>query len=264
MIKIKDYWFFHEPFTRVVKILVRAFYGNYIDRVFHKKQYEKLCDFKGIHRGKRLFIVATGPSLTLEDVNLLKDEYSFSMNSVYKLFDKTDWRPSYYAIFDQRVFQLLRNDLFKQKFNCAFCPSMNFDWKAPFVHKIPMCWDWRYLFQTYDTFVEHGFSNEISHKVYTGTNVVHVIFQIAAYMGFSEIYILGADCTMGTHSKVVEYKGGEEEKKQALIPNEHIIDDYRLLKKEMDHLGIKVYNATRGGALEVFPRVDLENVIRKI
>ena len=81
-------------------------------------------------------------------------------------------------------------------------------------------------------------------------------------MGFSEIYILGADCTMGTHSKVVEYNQNEDATK-AVIPNEHIIQDYRMLKEETDKLGIKVYNATRGGALEVFPRVCLENVLNR-
>ena len=258
----KNSWYHQVPKKRVIKILLRAFYGNYIDKWLHHGQYAKLTKFKQIHEGERLFVIATGPSLTIEDVNLLKDEYTFSMNSCYKLFDKTSWRPSYYAIFDQRVFQMLREDLFKQTFECAFCPSLNFDWDASFVNKIPMCWDWKYLFKEYASFIEHGFSNEISKKVYTGTNVVHVIFQIAAYMGFSEFYILGADCTMGTHSKVVEYNQNEDATK-AVIPNEHIIQDYRMLKEETDKLGIKVYNATRGGALEVFPRVCLENVLNR-
>ncbi len=46
---------------------------------------------------------------------------------------------------------------------------------------------------------------------------------------------------------------------------EHIIDRslfvYRLLKKYADRHGIKIYNATRGGNLEVFPRVQLEDVL---
>ena len=46
---------------------------------------------------------------------------------------------------------------------------------------------------------------------------------------------------------------------------EHIIDRsmdvYRLLKKYADKHGIKIYNATRGGNLEIFPRVKLEDVL---
>ena len=46
---------------------------------------------------------------------------------------------------------------------------------------------------------------------------------------------------------------------------EHIIDRslvvYRLLKQYADKHGIHIYNATRGGNLEVFPRVTLEDVL---
>lgn len=260
---MKNRYFTKLPFKMVVRTILKALYGNILDRVLHGSKYKKLQAFKDIHKGERLFVIATGPSLTLEDVDMLKDEQTFSMNSCYKMFDKTEWRPSYYAIFDNRVFQLLHDELQKQSLSCAFCPSLNFDWNKEFVHKIPIEWDWKFLFQEYDTFVKHGFSNDISKKVCTGSNVVYVIFQIAFYMGFSEIYILGADCTMGTHSKIAAYQGGEDKKEQALIPNGHIIADYKIIKEEADKRGVKVYNATRGGALEVFERVALEDVIKK-
>ena len=53
------------------------------------KKYKAL---KNKHEGKRCFIVCTGPSLTLEDVNKLKNEYTFSMNNIFKCYDKTDWQ----------------------------------------------------------------------------------------------------------------------------------------------------------------------------
>lgn len=46
---------------------------------------------------------------------------------------------------------------------------------------------------------------------------------------------------------------------------EHIIDRslvvYQLLKQYADKHGIRIYNATRGGNLEIFPRVALEDVL---
>ena len=39
---------------------------------------------------------------------------------------------------------------------------------------------------------------------------------------------------------------------------------YSVAKKYLDKRGVKVYNATRGGCLEVFPRVDFDSVINKI
>lgn len=65
--------------------------NGYID-----ERYEQIKKYKDIHQRERCFIVATGPSLTLSDLEVLKNEYTFGMNSIVKLFDKTDWRPTYY------------------------------------------------------------------------------------------------------------------------------------------------------------------------
>jgi len=59
------------------------------------------------HYGERVFIVATGPSLSLEDLEKLtascledleklKNENTISMNSIVNVFSKTDFRPTYY------------------------------------------------------------------------------------------------------------------------------------------------------------------------
>lgn len=260
---IRNIWLLHISFSRIIVTLLKAFYSNCIDRLFHKNEYNRLKQFKDIHKGKRLFIVATGPSLTLDDINLIKGEICFSMNSIYKLFDKTDWRPDYFAIYDQRVYKLLNEDLKKQNFNCAFCPAMNTDWEKPFVYKTPVNWDWKYLFKEYASIIKHDFSNDITKHVYPGTNVVYVIFQIAFYMGFSDIYILGADCTMATnnHCKAVEYGNNTDISSQTIVPNEHVIADYATIKDMATQRGINVYNATRGGALEIFKRVKLEDII---
>ena len=48
---------------------------------------------KNTHVGERCFVVATGPSLTFEDLNALKDEFCFGMNSCVLALDKTEWTP---------------------------------------------------------------------------------------------------------------------------------------------------------------------------
>lgn len=48
------------------------------------------------HYGERVFIVATGPSLSLEDLEKLKNENTISMNSIVNVFSKMDFRPTYY------------------------------------------------------------------------------------------------------------------------------------------------------------------------
>ena len=82
------------------------------------KKYSRLFQFKDIHKDKRCFVICTGPSLTVDDVHKLKDEYTFGMNSIVKLFSKTEWRPTYYVISDALVYKYLKDDVnFKEQKN---------------------------------------------------------------------------------------------------------------------------------------------------
>ena len=38
---------------------------------------------------------------------------------------------------------------------------------------------------------------------------------------------------------------------------------YVVIKRILNSKGVQVYNATRGGKLEVFPRIDLDDLIGK-
>ena len=40
-----------------------------------------------------------------------------------------------------------------------------------------------------------------------------------------------------------------------------MIDAYKVAKQYADDHNIKIYNATRGGKLEVFERVDLDDIL---
>ena len=67
--------------------------------VFSEYKNEKIAQLKDRNAGGRCFIVATGPSLKMEDLDTLNQqgEYSIGVNRIYLAFDKTDWRPDYYV-----------------------------------------------------------------------------------------------------------------------------------------------------------------------
>ena len=48
-----------------------------------KRSKEQLKSLHNKFAGKRCFIVGNGPSLNKLDLNLLKDEFSFAVNSIY-------------------------------------------------------------------------------------------------------------------------------------------------------------------------------------
>ncbi len=245
--------------------ILRYIYG-YVPR--HRDLFGPLKRFKGIHEGKRCFIVATGPSLTIDDVNKLKGEICWTCNSGVKLFEKTDWRPDYYAIADGTVFRRIKEDIDKVELNCAFYNHKDIQWGGENVFPLPM---WVSMVLNSDArgvipraLLKKRMSRDISKKIYMGANITYIIIQICFYMGFKEIYLLGCDCNYqgkGTHSDIVNYKDADVLYESADFIYRSMIDDHRCARREAEKRGVKIYNATRGGMLEVYERVDLDEVL---
>ncbi len=225
------------------------------------KKYKKLLNYKNIHNGERCFIIATGPSLTMQDIESLKDEYTISMNSICKLYDETEWRPTYYAIQDSFVFNNMQDILRAHKEVPVFISDY-------VLHRFKREKDW-IEFPTdvkYHSVVLHKdyfskFSDDAYDIVYDGYSIAYSCIELAVYMGFKEIYLLGADCTyLGEKEHFVD-SGVEDRARKYATPK--LIVGYEKVKEYADSHGIKVYNATRGGVLEVFPRVALEDVLKE-
>ena len=69
---------------------------------------QELKRFKNIHKNERCFIIATGPSLTKEDLMKLKGEITFGMNSLCLLFDEIGWETTYFGVQDTNVYEKLK------------------------------------------------------------------------------------------------------------------------------------------------------------
>ena len=236
-------------------------------RFFRKRgigggKYKKLLDYKDKHKGKRCFIIATGPSLTMEDLESLKNEYTFSMNSICRLYDETDWRPTYFAVQDNHVFKSIQNTIRAHKEVPVFI-SDNI-WKRFKRENEWIEFPTDTMYHSYDMKIgkyHARFSDDAYDIVYDGYSIAYSCIELAVYMGFKEIYLLGADCTyLGEKEHFVD-SGVEDRSRKYATPK--LIVGYEKVKEYADSHGIKVYNATRGGVLEVFERVKLEDVLNK-
>ncbi len=232
-------------------------------------RYASLKKYKDIHKGKRCFIVATGPSLTVEDLEMLKGEHTISMNSIYVSYKNTDWRPEYYVIQDQFVYEKIHQELHSEEYNAMFIGSIIAErFELPSgdnVNVFPLDLLWQQIpNKAYHT----KFSSDIYNRVYSGYNVAYSSLQIAVYMGFNEIYLLGADCNYLQDKKYFaeDKNRGKEDyftKKFYAANTDKFILAYEVAKKFADIHGVKIYNATRGGLLEVFPRANLDEVVKQ-
>lgn len=235
----------------------------------HPELFETLKQFKNIHRGKRCFIVATGPSLTVKDVEKLKGEICWTCNSGIKIFDKTDWRPDYYAVADGRVFQKVKDSLDSEIFKASFFNVKDIEWIGKNVYPLPiqvslvMDQETRRVIPRF--LRKKHVSEDITKRVFMGDNITFVIMQICIYMGFKEIYLLGCDCNYkgaNIHSQGLTYEEEDKLFESADYVGWSMIQDHKCMKKFADRMCVKIYNATRGGMLEVYPRVNLDNVLR--
>jgi hypothetical protein len=240
-----------------LKRLLRVF------RINQNSPYEKLIGIKNKHLGERCFIIATGPSLTVEDLEKLNGETTFSMNSICLAFDETDWRPTYYGIQDEGVYGKMRKYINKLDAECKFISDNILDayniniLKDHYIFPI----DFLHHFIPNNTNYNTKFSNNIFGAVYNGYTITYSLLQIAVYMGFKEIYLLGVDCHYGNDMKH-HFKEYGQVDPDFLIAGQRMVSAYKVAKKYASKHNIKIYNATRGGKLEEFERVDLDKVLQ--
>ena len=100
-------------------------------------------------------------------------------------------------------------------------------------------------------------SNDISICSYDEETVVIHAIQLALYLGFKEIYLLGTDCN---YNQTKQYAINHGKKVDKFLGNK-MIKSYSVVKKYEKIFGFKVYNATRGGMLDIFPRVNLDDLL---
>lgn len=261
------------------KIYLRAGAGFYKQQFFFslrkkgiKGKFSVIERYKDIHKGERCFIMCSGPSLTLLDIEKLKNEITFVMNTFVKVLDDISYIPTYYAIQDGRVYSRIRENILEHKnhFKAMFVGSYFF--KRDYYQDAEWIRFPQYFMGGVDNeFLrkktpEIKFSEDPSEVVYDGGTIAYSILQIAFYMGFNEIYLIGADCEFKAGKKN-DFTDREENMTEKDLNRdtgggvESWLKGYMKAKECAEKRGIKIYNATRGGKLEVFPRIDLDEVI---
>lgn len=233
------------------------------------KSHKILKRYKNKFQGQRCFIIGNGPSLNVEDLEKLKGEVTFASNRIYKIFEETEWRPTFWLVFDEAVG---KSDGFKENINKYSCEMKFFRQEGFWVNRFfcgPKClihswWGRRYLDNP-------QFSLNIEKGVFTIATVTYTMFQVARYMGFTEIYLLGVDHKYqfnikkdGSISKddsVKSYFGKKlDSEKNVCVASWEMEVAYEYAEKVSRENGFRIFNATRGGFLEIFERVDFDSL----
>ncbi len=259
-------------------------------------------NFKGLYAGETCFIVGNGPSLTIGDLEAIAGTgcVCFGANRICDLFEKTTWRPDYMCVMDTGFLTGLESmrdpTEYAQRLQDAgvchlFASSRLRRYIDPGLAREFITYLEVALSPIFTTMLA-PFSDDPFAYVSDLGSVTHFAIQIASYMGFQNIYLVGvdnsykkylgedgkfhSDDSRASHAEGIgQWLDDEADDTVAKSPVEAFrmrgYSDQRKMQlgymecaKHAKEHGYHIYNATRGGSLEVFERVDLDEVVEKI
>lgn len=250
---------------------------NYISEIavrfiLKSKYEEKIISFHNKYLNQSCFIVCNGPSLSPEDLDKIKELgiVCFAANKIYRVFDKTSWRPDFYAIDDVSIAdkECIESN---KKFSCKGKFFISHGW-----YKLRNIKDGIFVKGFWDRALLDSpkFSIDLVDGYYSIATVTYFLFQLAYYMGFRNMYIIGADnrYKYGMTREGIVYRNegvmnhfGEKDEETPMPKCAPAIWEldiaYKYAEKFSRHNGFRIINATRGGYLNEFERVDFNELI---
>ena len=258
--------------ARQIEYTVRGFFSKIVTC---NPNFKELRTYRNCATGKRCFVVANGPSLTIEDLEKIKYEECIGMNRIATVFDKTEWRPMCYCVIDEDIIDSAIDIIGDDELIFTTRSARN---KSKIINKK------KYIYVD-DLYLD-------THKVRTdmmswwsmAPTVTIFAIELAMFMGYKEIILLGVDNTFSVkkndhfdenYDKNDDYKKTYTSLEERIIERGMTFEEYDVhFKNMLDEFynkvnvyakgkGIKIKNATRGGRLEVFERVDLDEILKK-
>lgn len=240
-----------------------------VEKKLPYNKHTELTSLRGIYQGKRIFLVGNGPSLTLEDLNTLEknNEVCIGFNKIYRWFNQTSWRPMYIGMSDPVMIEQIQNDNYACEVPLII--GDRFNQNTRLERNVPNAY-YIHLFDEEFWPNQPRFSGDIVDGVYIGGSSVYDIgIQVAAYMGASEIYLLGVDNSLrgnvtDQNNHCIENYYTEDEiikwGKRVPYTFDKSVLGYQAAEDYSRNSGFRIYNATRGGSLEVFERVNFDEL----
>lgn len=246
--------------------------------VFVNKNEKMLKSLKNKHVGQRCFIIGNGPSLNLLDLTKLKTEFTFGVNAIYLNRDKMQFDPTYYVVEDNLVAEDRKDEINKYKgpkhkfFGNFLRYCIEPDEETIFLNLLR-----NYADENYKPF----FSENALRSLGVGGSVTYVCLQLAFYMGFEEVYMIGfdhnytiPDTALITNKNAHSFDITSTEDDVNHFSKDYFGKGYRWHDPNVERMergfakarevfeadGRKIYNATAGGHLEVLVRKDYNSI----
>lgn len=235
--------------------------GEYPDARFHpwrRDSIRKLESFRNSHTGEQCVIVGNGPSLKNTDLSKLKNVFSIGMNRFYMAFSDLGFTTSLLLTVNDLVIEQCAEDLRQ-------LPIPTFvSWRGRrYIQPAPN------LHYLYTSYIQPRFNGNAAGRLWEGATVTFVAMQLAYFMGFRQVILIGVDhnfTTKGTPNTTVVSTGDDPNHfhpgyfgqgfRWQLPDLETSEIAYHMAKNAYLKDGREILDATLGGKLTVFPKVD--------
>lgn len=239
---------------------------------------EKILSMRNVFAGERCFIIGNGPTLNNHDMELLKDEYTFGVNSLFLKTRDSGFVPTFYVVEDSKVMEENADDIRDYPAPFKFFPedykTYNLDSRATCYLKL----NWDFYFSSRPYFKIPRFSCAVHDNIFAGQTVTYVNMQLAYYMGFTEVYLIGMDFDYyippehkreGNHILSTtddpnhfhkDYFGVGKTWKDPRL--DRVALSYRQSSLVFEAAERRLANATIGGKLDIFDRVSYDFMLK--
>lgn len=230
---------------------------------WRRESIRRLRALKNIHAGKRAFIIGNGPSLRQTDLGKLRDEFTFGLNRIYLMFPELGFSATYLVSINDLVMEQCAHEM------AALTMPRFFAWRSrrhfeplkPTAENLPTF--------LYTSYTGPRFASDVCGRVWEGATVTNVALQLAFHMGFAQVILIGVDHNFATKGQANQTIVSEGDDPNHFAPNyfgkgfrwqlpdlETSEIGYALARQAYEHSGREVLDATIGGKLTIFPKVD--------
>lgn len=217
------------------------------------------------HAGQRCFILGNGPSLRHTDLTALEHEHTFGLNRIYLLFEELGFTTTYFVSVNGMVIEQCARDIVR-----LAMPKF-IAWHAR--RALPLANDVVYVRDPARGYPWFSLHPEVG--LWEGATVTYVAMQIAHYLGFAQVILIGVDHSFSTKGRPNQAIVSTGDDPNHFAPNyfgkgfrwqlpdlETSELAYRLARRQFEQSGREIVDATVGGRLEVFRKVEYAQVVR--
>ncbi len=231
-----------------------------------RRSRRRLQAMRDRYRGQRCFILGNGPSISRMDLSLLADEITFTLNRGYLLFDLMGGPSTFHVAVNALVVEQWADELAALP-NTKFLPWSRRHWLKSAPDVIYLAGPIRDR--------TPRFSVDLTRDLWPGATVTYAALQIAYYLGFTQVVLIGVDHrfqTQGPPNQTVLSQGEDPNHfdpryfgpgARWQLPDLETSElAYMLARYYFTRAGREVLDATLDGALQVFPKVNYESLFQ--